>query len=211
MAYTSEPDLLVMHAVRLKGFAECEQIVEATGLAEDVTIDILNGFHADGTVTRREGRISGWALTPGGRERHRKRLLDERDAAACTEVLDRGYEGFLCCNESFKQLCTDWQLRIVGGDLVANDHTDTGYDGAIGGRLQELHLEVLPVLEALSSALERFGTYPDRLGAANERFRKGQREALVRPLSGSYHDVWMELHQDLLLTLDRERAEADGT
>jgi len=29
-------------------------------------------------------------------------------------------------------------------------------------------------------------------------------------MSGSYHDLWMELHQDLMCTLGRERTAADG-
>ena len=210
MAHESEPDLLVMHVLRLKGFAEPDQIVEATALTEQVTIDVLGDLGADGTATRREGRISGWTLTPQGRERHRKQLLDERDAAACTALLDRGYQGFLSCNESFKQLCTDWQLRMVDGDLVLNDHTDAAHDEAIVGRLGAFHGQVLPVLDELTEGLQRFRTYPQRLAMAKARFEHGEREALARPLSGSYHDVWMELHQDLLLTLDRERVAADG-
>ena len=31
------------------------------------------------------------------------------------------------------------------------------------------------------------------------------------PLSDSYHDVWMQLHEDLLLTLGRDRSTADGS
>jgi hypothetical protein len=194
----------------LKGFAEPSQIVEATALAEEVTVDVLGDLDADGTAARREGRISGWALTAEGREKHRKRLLDERDASACIDLLDRCYRGFLSCNETFKQLCTDWQLRNVDGELVVNDHNDASYDEAIVGRLGALHGQVLPVVDELAGALRRFGTYSPRLAAANDRFQRGEREALARPLSGSYHDVWMELHQDLLLTLDRERVAADG-
>jgi hypothetical protein len=29
-------------------------------------------------------------------------------------------------------------------------------------------------------------------------------------MSASYHDVWMELHEDFLLTLGRDREAADG-
>jgi hypothetical protein len=38
----------------------------------------------------------------------------------------------------------------------------------------------------------------------------GDTAAFARPMSHSYHDVWMELHEDLLLTLGRERDAADG-
>ena len=57
-----------------------------------------------------------------------------------------------------------------------------------------------PALRALPRALRR---------ARSARFRDGDDDALAKPLSGSYHDVWMELHEDLLATLGRERTDAD--
>lgn len=48
------------------------------------------------------------------------------------------------------------------------------------------------------------------LGQAVERLRQGDPDALAKPLSHSYHDVWMELHEDLLNSLGRETSEADG-
>ena len=35
--------------------------------------------------------------------------------------------------------------------------------------------------------------------------------SLTKPLTGSYHDVWMELHEDLLLTLGLAREDAPAT
>jgi hypothetical protein len=35
----------------------------------------------------------------------------------------------------------------------------------------------------------------------------GDRAAFTAPLVESYHTVWFELHQDLLLTLGRQRGE----
>jgi hypothetical protein len=55
-----------------------------------------------------------------------------------------------------------------------------------------------------------FNRYVSRLRAALDRLRAGALDALTKPLSGSYHDVWMELHQDLLLALGRTRSAADG-
>ena len=60
------------------------------------------------------------------------------------------------------------------------------------------------------TALPRFASYALRLTRALERFKGGDGAALARPLSGSYHDVWMELHQDLLLSLAKERGDSDG-
>jgi hypothetical protein len=51
----------------------------------------------------------------------------------------------------------------------------------------------------------RFEWYRKRLDAALERLRGGQTMAFLSPLSDSYHDIWMELHQDLRLLLGPPR------
>ena len=42
---------------------------------------------------------------------------------------------------------------------------------------------------------------------AKESENKMHDDAVAKPLSGSYHDVWMELHEDLILTQGIDRAE----
>jgi hypothetical protein len=51
--------------------------------------------------------------------------------------------------------------------------------------------------------------YQPRLNSALTAFSDGNTEALARPMTGSYHDVWMELHEDLLLALARQRTDED--
>ena len=59
---------------------------------------------------------------------------------------------------------------------------------------------------AHSVELERMRSYAPRLAAALERVERGEREWVARPLIDSYHSVWHELHEDLLLTLDIDRS-----
>ena len=68
----------------------------------------------------------------------------------------------------------------------------------------------MAVTAELAGFLPRFGRYEDDFTAALDRLRNGDTRALAAPLSASYHDHWMELHQDLLSTLGRERSTADG-
>src|SRR5436189_138011 len=56
MAYRSEPDLVVLHAVRLKGFAEPSDVAEATGLDDGDASRRLAAFHHRDLVTRRDAR-----------------------------------------------------------------------------------------------------------------------------------------------------------
>ena len=210
MPHVTAPALRVLHALKVKGFAEPPAIAESTGLAEAEIQPIVSTLGAEGLATHRDGRISGWTLSAEGKTEHLRLLAEDRDRAGADGALELAYKGFLAANDAFKALCTDWQLRSVGGEMVVNDHSDTAYDAAIAARLASLHAGIVPVLDDLTVALSRFEPYARRLSNAADRFSGGEPHALARPLSDSYHDVWMELHQDLLLSLGRERDASDG-
>jgi len=210
VTHHSDPDLLVLHALRLKGFAEPPAVAEATGLAEGDVSERLVTFQQQELVKRREGKVSGFLLLAGGKERHAALLAEDVATAACGADIEAAYAAFLAHNETFKQLCADWQLRPVDGTPVPNDHTDAAYDAAVAGRLTALQPDVAAVVDGLAAVMARFGPYTGRLADAAARFAEGDPHALARPLARSYHDVWMELHEDFLVTLRRERDAADG-
>jgi DNA-binding MarR family transcriptional regulator len=204
--HRSEPRLVVLHTLRLKGFTEVGPIAHSTGL-EDAAVDgHLAGLAAEGLVVRREGRVSGWSLTPVGREAHVKAVADELAAAGARPVIEVAYRRFLGLNADMLSVCTDWQLRTVAGTAIPNDHTDAAYDAGVLGRLGSIHEGVLPVASDLAGAMTRFGRYGDRLATALERVTAGEQEWFTKPVIDSYHTVWFELHEDLLCTLGLERA-----
>ena len=98
----------------------------------------------------------------------------------------------------------------MGGVQVANDHLDAAYDAAIAERLAALQPAVADVIDELAAAMARYAPYSRRLDRAATRFVGGEHAALAQPLARSYHDVWMELHEDFLVTLDLNRSAADG-
>jgi hypothetical protein len=210
MAHESEPDLLILHALRLKGFAEPADVSDATNLAESEAAEKLTAFRDRELVKRRDGRVSGFLLLPAGKELHATLLEVDLAAADCRAHIESCYAAFLDHNETFKQLCGDWQLRVVNGVQVANDHRDTAYDASIAARLAALQPVVAEAIDELAAAMARFAPYSRRLERAATRFVGGEQSALAQPLSRSYHDVWMELHEDFLVTLDRNRSAADG-
>ena len=53
------------------------------------------------------------------------------------------------------------------------------------------------------------GAVARRLSAALEKVHGGDTAAFARPMYDSYHDIWMELHQDLLLTSGHQRGAGD--
>lgn len=204
---STDPRLLVLHTLRLSGFAPAERIARGAGLDEPTVAEILQKAQAEGQATERSGRISGWVLTPEGRSEHAALLaaeLEERNARAATEEAN---SAFLELNEPFKELCSRWQMRPDGS---INDHSDQTYDAEVVAELGPLHHKVVALTSRLAETLPRFGRYPRAFSAARERLTSGDTKAFAAPLSESYHDAWMELHQDLLSTLGRERSAADG-
>jgi hypothetical protein len=131
--------------------------------------------------------------------RERTRLEPgSREATECDGV----YESFEPLNREVLQVCTDWQVRPGG---APNDHGDAAYDWSVIDRLVAVDERAGPLLRRLSAAAARFVPYRERLRSARRRVEDGEHEWLTSPRVDSYHTVWMELHEDLLVALGRER------
>ena len=77
-------------------------------------------------------------------------------------------------------------------------------------RLGKLDAEAQPVVAALGAALSRLQPYAPRLEAVCQRVAGGETNMFTGVMCGSYHDVWMELHEDLILTQGIDRT-AEGS
>jgi hypothetical protein len=198
----SDPGFLVLHALRLKGFADTGVVASLSRMAPDEATRHLEKAAAAGHVTRRDGRISGWALTPDGRSRHHELIAAELDGTGARAAIEDGYRRFLEVNNELLTVCTDWQLR----ENVLNDHRDAAYDEGVIARLRSIDTRVQPVCRDLGGALERFDDYGPRFTTAIERVEAGERDWFAKPMIDSYHTVWFELHEDLLATLGIERS-----
>jgi hypothetical protein len=199
---------LLLHVARVKGLAPVNILADMAGMSPDAAASGLTSLQEQGHMEWKEGRFAGWKITPSGREAH-KVLIDKEFSAPTfpKAALAEAYEGFSSLNTAFKTLCTAWQVREGTNDM--NDHTDKKYDKAVISRLEKIHLEALAAITQLSSGLARLATYGPRLTNALGRVQAGEQAAFARPMADSYHDIWMELHQDLLVTLQLERTAAD--
>jgi hypothetical protein len=206
VAHPSDPAFLVLHALRLKGFAEDDAIATMTGLDTDEVGGHLKQHAADEHVLRRDGRISGWSLTPGGRQHHAGLVAGELAASGAKDDVQSAYDRFLHINQDMLGVCTAWQLRDVDGAQAINDHSDADYDKGVVDRLMAIHDRVRPVTVDLRDAIDRFAGYGGRLRSALEKVVAGQHEWFTKPVIDSYHTIWFELHEDLLCTLGIERA-----
>jgi hypothetical protein len=206
-AHRSQPADLSLHAVRLLGFADARAIARRFGQDAEEVHEHLLDFEAFGWVTRSEFAGSGgWSLTEVGRGENRRRLAAELDATGARAVVVDVHARFEPLNARFLEAATRWQVRpLPGQPMASNDHADHRWDdrvlealGSVGGHLAPLEAE-------LADELARFGGYAQRYQDAVLRAIRGERRWVDGVGIDSCHTVWMQLHEDLLATLGRER------
>ena len=209
MASRSDPRLLVLHGLRLKGHAGAAAVAESAGIATADVEAWLERLAAEGLVVHRQ-TPEGWSLTPAGRAEHSRLLGREIDAAGVRPTVEAGYQRFRALNGAVLDACSRWQVREISGTAVVNDHRDPDYDARVVGDLASLHNRVEPLCDELARALERYRPYGDQLSRAVAKVEAGERDWFTKPRLASYHTVWFELHEDLLTTLGLDRtAESD--
>lgn len=207
MTADSPAELLVLHAVRILGFADQLAVARRFGLDPAETAEVLGDAEAHGWVTHaRFGGVEGWSLTEIGREENERLLAAELGSVdGANEVLEVHSE-FLPLNNRLQQACTNWQLRPVPGSrLATNDHTDTAWDAAVLEELTRIQHALAPIETRLGEVLTRFRGYDARFTRALRRARSGEEGWIDRTDVDSCHRVWFELHEDLIATLGLRR------
>ena len=205
MTTPSDPLLLVMHGLRLQHVATATGLAEALGVAEAEVKPMLDQLVSEDRATYRTGRISGFMLNPAGRAEHLARIAAEVDAAGVRPGVQAAYQRFLGLNTDLLTICTQWQLREINGQSVPNDHADGAYDATVIERLADLDGLAQPIAADLAALLARFAPYGPRLAFALAGVHAGEVDLFTRPMVPSYHTVWFEWHEDLLVTLGIER------
>jgi hypothetical protein len=196
---------VVAHALRVKQVATVAELATLTSMTPETVDGHLAALANAGDASLRE-RHQLWQLTPLGTTRHDAWLADEAAQGPAVGLVRHAYVDFLPLNTALKEQCGKWQLR----DGQPNDHGDTAYDESVIEGLKEIDGRTAGVLAAMSAALPRLGGYRPRLAAAFARVRQGESNAFTGVLCDSYHDIWMELHQDLIITLGIDRR-AEGS
>jgi hypothetical protein len=198
---------LVLHGLRLKGLSTADQLEDAWGL--NGAAEHLAALVADGECAFRDAPAScGYVLSRLGRERHGELLRRRREGltADVRESLGNAYWRFTPLNEEFKELCTSWQMR----GSIPNDHSDAGYDAGCLSALEDLHARFVPLVRRASRGVVHLGRYERRFQGALDRLLGGDLDYFTKPFMDSYHTVWFEFHEDLLLTMGRERRPGDA-
>ncbi len=205
MPHPSDPFFCTFHALRIKGFAKADTVAELADLPLSIVEEHLSALEQREWAMFREARQL-WQLTTVGREEHLIALTEDVGNSHLSVDLREPYGAFLTINERFKGLCGEWQLR----DGQPNDHTDPTYDGQVVQRLVALNGDSAPVVARMGDVLVRLAPYGPRLARTCQRVVEGETNMFTGVMCGSYHDVWMELHEDLILTQGIDRA-AEGS
>jgi len=196
-------ELTVLQAVRLKGRVGRADLAATLGQDPNDCGAVVDQLVGSGLL------IDGKALrvSPDGRA-HLEELLTSERRQIDSAALSTASGEFRAVNAEFKALVTDWQLK----DGQPNTHQDPDYDAAVLARLDGVHHRVTPIVAAAAAQLPRLNRYSAKLQAALDKVHAGETMWLSRPLIDSYHTVWFELHEELILAagLTRESEAKSG-
>jgi len=121
------------------------------------------------------------------------------------ENASKALDGFVPIDGRMKEIVTAWQMREVDAEPVLNDHSDTAYDASVLQDFATLHHDAKTWVGPLSEGLPRLDRYRTRLDRAARMVEDGDHAYIASPRVDSYHSVWFELHEDLILLAGRTR------
>lgn len=197
---TQDLELSVLQLLRLKGRGTAAGLAEALGAGEE----LISAFLRDAVVSG-YGKEAGSAvrLTAEGKECLAV-LLDAEREGIDQERLTELYHEFDAANSELKAIITAWQMR---DEQTSNDHTDAEYDASVIDRLGRLDGQFAGLLDKIVAVAPRLAHYPRRFAAALAHARAGEHKFVASPVADSYHQVWFELHEELIGLLGRTRAD----
>jgi len=183
-------ELAVLMAVRVHGRADAVAVARTAGVDAGAAAATLAALRAAGAVAPAPSAATV-TLTDQGRVRLALLLAGERrDAGRVAEV----YETFVVADRELKRAITAWQLAADGRKDAARDAVLT-VAATAGG-----------VAAAIAAVAPRFAPYPGRIAVAAGAIATGDARFVASPRVDALHQIWFELHEDLLATLGRSRA-----
>ncbi len=195
---------LVFHGLAIKKYARPEDVARLICWPHEKVAMRLDEATQSGRVVEISGAYTLGPLARVALDADYSRIYAD---IRRNDVFLAAYNSFEHVNIELKSLITDWQSVNVGGQTVANDHSDKSYDMAIIDKLGGIHDRVEMILAKLSQGIPRFSFYTAALTQALERAEAGEIEWVSDVKIESYHTLWFELHEDLLRITGNQRAE----
>lgn len=199
LPWPSCDDLLVLHAVRLAGFADTEAVADRVDLPPNIVRDTLRALGGQNMIERMTfADSSGWILTEAGKSRDAELLQEELEASGARSLLQGTAGDFETVNPRLVRVITDWQLHPSTG------RADRRVE--VLRELMDLGVALSDLMAEVAGRLPRFSRYPRQFSAALEKSLAGDDQWMAGVGRLSCHMVWAELHQDLLSSLGRDRS-----
>lgn len=198
-SWQSGEGLLVLHAIRLAGFADVAAIAERSELPAHVvegSISVLERQHLIEGLNFADA--GGWILTEAGKTRDAELLEEEVRESGAQPVLHATAEGFESLNPRLVQVVTDWQLQSSTQRAPSR--------AATVEELRDLSLDLSDLMTELVGHLGRFSRYPRQFSDALRHTEAGDDQWIAGVGKLSCHIVWAELHEDLLSSLGHDRS-----
>jgi predicted transcriptional regulator len=190
-----------------KSIMDIDSVQVSTGLETEKIKSILAKFLEKRYVEKEinEERET-WKITYTGEgfvNSYRQFMLTQTGQK---EAVIKKCEEFEELNVKFKELVTSWQMKIIDGIPIINDHSDPEYDFTILNQIFSLHECVIKTLEDLANFIIMYKNYIRRLNFAIKKLKEGEYNYLTKD-KNSYHNVWFELHESILKLWGKERME----
>ncbi|MDJ0923199.1 MAG: pyruvate, phosphate dikinase [Acidimicrobiia bacterium] len=198
----------IIHVLLIKGFVVLDDLAHILFGDSEAIGRELDEIVADGLAELLGGSaLAGmFQLTEDGKAVGAERVAADREQWGLENAV-QALDDLLPLDLRMKEIMTGWQLREVEGQQVINDHSDEAHDAAILADFGALHVDAGVWLGSLAEGLPRLESYVARLDRAAGLVDEGNTDYLASPRLDSYHNVWFELHEDLILLADRTREE----
>ena len=196
----------IVRALLIKGFATVELLASAVVATPEKLGPVLDTMTADGLVGDAGGMLQ---LTDDGKALGNEMLAADRELWGVDDA-SAALDAFLPLDHRMKEVVTAWQMSEVDGEPVLNDHSDEDYDAAVLADFTSVHQDATAWLEPLRNGLPRLVDYSSRLHRAATLVADGGHMFIASPRVDSYHSIWFELHEDLILLAGRTRADEVG-
>ena len=124
-------------------------------------------------------------------------------------MIEDVYEAFLPINDQVKQIVTDWQLREVDGTAGPQRPPGPCPRRRVSSTgCTTLDAEVAAALASLSRGAPTLRRLlPPARSGRSPQIDAGDTTMVAAPIKDSYHTVWFELHEELLVLSGRQRTE----
>ncbi len=183
----------------VRDFRDPASLAAALGCPADDATAVLGELVGSGLA---EPSAGAFRLTADGKALGAQ-LLASDAAAWGAGPAAAALDAFIVLDRRVKAFATAWQLK----DGAPNAHADADYDAGVLASLAPLHADVEAWLDGAVAGLPRLAQYGVRLAAAAEAVAGGNGKYVASPRVDSYHGVWFELHEDLILLAGRNRAD----